>query len=224
MGDAVAERLSHDLKKSFPGTTGFSTINLWRIRQLHETYTAANFLSQPVREIGTAAKRRDGLPALTPAKLAQAVREMVVAIAWVHDVNLLAKIQQPAPRLYYLQATARFGWSRDVLLNQIKAQAYERSLVKGKSHNFLKVLTEHLAEQAEEALKSSYNLEFLGIRQQVKERELEDRLIDKLRDFIFELGYGFCFIGHQHRVTLGRNEYFIDLLFYHGFFEGTCRC
>jgi predicted nuclease of restriction endonuclease-like (RecB) superfamily len=218
-GDAVVERLSHDLKKSFPGTTGFSAINLWRMRQLHETYTATDLLSQPVREIGTAAKRREGLPTMTPTKLSQAVREMVVAIPWGHHVNLLAKIQQPAQRLYYLQATAHFGWSRNVLLNQIKAQAYERSLAEGKSHNFPKVLTEHLAEQAEEALKSSYNLEFLGIRQQVKERELEDRLIDKLRDFILELGYGFCFIGRQHRVTLGRNEYFIDLLFYHRFLK-----
>jgi predicted nuclease of restriction endonuclease-like (RecB) superfamily len=147
-GDAVVERLSHDLKKSFPGITGFSTINLWRMRQLHETYTAADFLSQPVREIGASAKRSEGLPAMTPAKLSQAVREMVVAIPWGHHVNLLAKIQQPAQRLYYRQATARFGWSRNVLLNQIKAQAYERSLAEGKSHNFPKELTEHLAEQA----------------------------------------------------------------------------
>jgi predicted nuclease of restriction endonuclease-like (RecB) superfamily len=113
---------------------------------------------------------------------------MVVAIPWGHHINLLAKIEQPVQRLYYLQATARFGWSRNVLLNQIKAQAYERSLAEGKSHNFPTALPEHLAEQAEEALKSSYNLEFLGIRQQVKERELEDRLIDRLRDFILELG------------------------------------
>jgi hypothetical protein len=49
-----------------------------------------------------------------------------------------------------------------VLLNQIKAQAYERSLAEGKNHNFPKALLEHLAEQAEEALKSSYNLESLG--------------------------------------------------------------
>ena len=56
---------------------------------------------------------------------------MVVAILWGHHVNLLAKIEQPAQRLYYLQATARFGWSRNVLLNQIKAQAYERSLTEG---------------------------------------------------------------------------------------------
>jgi predicted nuclease of restriction endonuclease-like (RecB) superfamily len=76
------------------------------------------------------------------------------------------------------------------------------------------VLPEYLAEQAEEALKSSYNLEFLGIRREVKERELEDRLIERLKEFILELGYGFCFMGRQYRLALGRKEYFIDLLFY----------
>jgi predicted nuclease of restriction endonuclease-like (RecB) superfamily len=211
-GDGVVERLSHDLKRAFTGTTGFSAINLWRMRQLHQTYTAPDFLSQLVRETAPRAKAARGLPGAPSAKLAQVVREMVIAIPWGHHVNLLAKIAQPAQRLYYLQGTARFGWSRNVLLNQIKAQAYERSLAEGKSHNFPTALPEHLAEQAEEALKSSYNLEFLGIRQHVKERELEDRLIDRLRDFILELSYGFCFIGRQHRVTLGRNEYFIDLL------------
>jgi hypothetical protein len=70
---------------------------------------------------------------------------------------------QAAPqRLYYLQATARFGWSRNLLLNQVEAQAFERSLAEGKSHNFPKVRPEHLAEQAEEALKSGRSLEFLG--------------------------------------------------------------
>lgn len=218
-GDAVVERLSTDLKRAFPGTTGFSAINLWRMRQMHETYTSSDFLSQLVREAAPLPRAVKGQPAARSAKLSQAVRDMVIAIPWGHHVNLLAKIAQPAQRLYYLQATARFGWSRNVLLNQIKAQAYERSLAEGKSHNFPSALPEHLAEQAEEALKSSYNLEFLGIRQQVKERELEDRLIDRLRDFILELGYGFCFIGRQHRVTLGRNEYFIDLLFYHRFLK-----
>lgn len=218
-GDGVVERLASDLKRAFPGTTGFSAANLWRMRQLNEAYTAQDFLAQLVREMATRAKGTKRLPVASAEKLAQAVREMVTAIPWGHHVNLMAKVAQPAQRLYYLQATARFGWSRNVLLNQIKAQAYERSLAEGKSHNFPTALPEHLAEQAEEALKSSYNLEFLGIRQQVKERELEDRLIDRLRDFILELGYGFCFIGRQHRVTLGRNEYFIDLLFYHRFLK-----
>ncbi len=68
-------------------------------------------------------------------------------------------------------------------------------------------------------LKSAYNLEFFGIRRAVTERALEDRLIERLRDFILELGCGFCFIGRQHRLTLGRKEYFIDLLFYHRFLK-----
>lgn len=188
------------------------------MRQLHETYTARKSLSQLVRE-SPGPSHAGRAPRTGCKNLSQLVREMVTAVPWGHHVNLLAKIEQPAQRLYYLQATARFGWSRNVLLNQIKANSYERSLAEGKQHNFKIALPEHVADQAEEALKSSYNLEFLGIRREIRERELEDRLIDKLRDFILELGYGFCFIGRQHRVTLGRNEYFIDLLFYHRFLK-----
>jgi predicted nuclease of restriction endonuclease-like (RecB) superfamily len=102
---------------------------------------------------------------------------------------------------------------------QVKAGAYERSLKEKKTHNFPTALPEHLAEQAEEALKSSYNLEFLGIGRAVKERELEEKLIERLRDFILELGYGFCFVGRQYRLALGQKEYFVDLLFYHRFLK-----
>ena len=88
-----------------------------------------------------------------------------------------------------------------------------------KTHNFPLALPEYLAEQAEEAMKSSYNLEFLGIRREIKERELEDRLIERLRSFLLELGYGFCFVGRQYRLKVGQKEYFIDLLFYHRFLK-----
>ena len=132
---------------------------------------------------------------------------------------IIEKLTAPAARLYYLRATARFGWTRNVLLNQIKAGAYERAVTQKKAHNFPLALPEHLAEQAEEMMKSSYNLEFLGIRREVKERELEDRLISRLQAFLLELGYGFCFVGRQHRLVLGQKEYFIDLLFYHRFLK-----
>jgi predicted nuclease of restriction endonuclease-like (RecB) superfamily len=141
----------------------------------------------------------------------------VAEIPWGHHRFILDKVPDPAARLYYLRATARFGWSRNVLLNQIKAGAYERAVTEKKTHNFPLALPEHLAEQADEMLKSSYNLEFLGLRGAVKERELEDRLISRLQAFLLELGYGFCFVGRQHRLALGQKEYFIDLLFYHRF-------
>ncbi|WP_414664684.1 PDDEXK nuclease domain-containing protein [Horticoccus sp. 23ND18S-11] len=233
-GDSIVEQLARDLQAAFPATKGFSSFNLWRMRQLHLEYSSEEFLaqavpelnrrnargpalailSQPVRETGLAEK-----PTAAAAILAQAVPELLATIPWGHHVELLKKVKDPRARLYYLLATARFGWSRHVLLNQIKAGAYERSLKEKKSHNFPSALPEHLAEQAEEALKSSYNLEFLGIGRAIKERELEDKLVERLRDFILELGYGFCFVGRQYRLVLGQKEYFVDLLFYHRFLK-----
>ncbi len=213
-GDAVVERLAADLLAEFPDTRGFSLPNLWRMKQLYLTHTSPDFLAHAKREMGAAP---EGTP---PADfLSQRVREMVAAVPWGHHANALAKVTDPAARLYYLRATARFGWSRHVLLNQVKAGAYERAVKDRKTHNFPLALPENLAEQADEAMKSSYNLEFLGIRRAVKERELEDRLISRLQAFLLELGYGFCFVGRQHRLTLGQKEYFIDLLFYHRFLK-----
>jgi predicted nuclease of restriction endonuclease-like (RecB) superfamily len=76
------------------------------------------------------------------------------------------------------------GWSRNVLLNQIKAGAYERSMVETKTHNFGEVLPAHLAEQADEALKSSYNLDFLGIGESLKERELLEQKLHKAVELV----------------------------------------
>jgi predicted nuclease of restriction endonuclease-like (RecB) superfamily len=213
-GDAVVEMVARDLKAAFPGSTGFSPQNVWRMRQFYRDHTDAQFLAQIVRELA-----RQGKLAPEVDNLSQFVREMVASVPWGHHANALAKLTDPAARLWYLEATARLGWSRNVLLNQIKAGAYERAITEKKTHNFDLALPEHLAEQADEMLKSSYNLEFLGIRRAVTERTLEDRLIERLRDFILELGYGFCFIGRQHRLTLRKKEYFIDLLFYHRFLK-----
>ena len=85
---------------------------------------------------------------------------------------IMQKVKEIKAKEYYLRSSAEFGWSRNVLLNQIKADAYELSLKK-KQHNFEKALPVHLAEQADESLKSVYNLDFLGITRPVLERELE---------------------------------------------------
>jgi len=217
-GQSVVEQIARNLRASFPGTQGFSARNVWDMRRLYEEYTSPEILRQLVAESGKRPPRRSAA-AQFPDWAEELVRRLVAEIPWGHHLLLLSKLGVAAQRLFYLRAIAALGWSRNVLLNQIKAQAYECSLADRKSHNFSLALPGHLAEQAEEALKSSYNLEFLGIRRAVKERELESQLIDKLRDFILELGYGFCFIGRQHRLTLGRNEYFIDLLFYHRFLK-----
>jgi predicted nuclease of restriction endonuclease-like (RecB) superfamily len=213
-GDSVVEMLGRDLQEAFPAMRGFSPSNLWRMRQFFEAHADPRFLAQAARELPASSPKGD-----RDQIIAHVARELLADIPWWHHVELLAKVKDPAARLYYLRATAQLGWSRNVLLNQIKAGAYERALKEKKTHNFELALPEHLAEQADEMLKSSYNLEFLGIGRAVKERELEDRLIERLRDFILELGYGFCFVGRQHRLALGKKEYFVDLLFYHRFLK-----
>lgn len=105
------------------------------------------------------------------------LRQLVAEIPWGHHLVILDKLTDPAARLWYLQDTTRFGWTRNVLLNQVKAGAYERNIAEKKTNNFPAALPEHLAEQADEMLKSSYTLEFRGIRRAVKELELEDRPI-----------------------------------------------
>jgi len=176
-------------------------------------------LEQAVPELAAREKRRQPVAKLAEVDPVEFLRQLVAEIPWGQNLLILNKLTEPAARLWYLRATARFGWSRNVLLNQIKAGAYARAVTEKKTHNFPLALPEHFAEQADEMLKSTYNLEFLGLRRAVRERELEDRLVARLQAFLLELGYGFCFVGRQYRVAVGTKEYFIDLLFYHRFLK-----
>jgi predicted nuclease of restriction endonuclease-like (RecB) superfamily len=229
-GDSVVEIVAADLQRAFSGAKGFSSANIWRMRQFYLVHNQREFLAQVARELEASPARHRPKPFLphlaaeagkpdSEPNLAQVVRDFVSAVPWGHHVLMLGRIKSPEEHFWYLRAGARFGWSRNVLLNQIKAGAYERAVTEKKTHNFDLALPEHFAEQADEMRKSSYNLEFLGLRRAVRERELEDRLITRLQSFLLELGYGFCFVGRQHRVALGKKEYFIDLLFYHRFLK-----
>lgn len=189
-GKSVVEQLSSDLRREYDSATGYSSQNLWYMRQFYLEYEAHPNLQQLVGEI-----------------------------PWGHNILIMQKVKDYAQREFYLKNTAAMGWSRNVLLNQIKADAYARSVLENKTHNFPLVMPEHMAELADEAMKSSYNLEFLGISEPILEAELEKRLISELKNFILELGYGFCFIGNQYRITLEDKEYFLDLLFYHRFLK-----
>ncbi|MBF0217729.1 MAG: DUF1016 family protein, partial [Candidatus Omnitrophica bacterium] len=183
-GDNIVQALARDLQNSFPGVRGFSKRNVWSMRRFYEEYREEPILQQLVAEI-----------------------------PWGHNLLIMEKVPDFHERRYYMEASAKLGWSRNVLLNQIKANAYQLSL-KRKHHNFAKALPTHLVEQAEESLKSVYSLDFLGITKPVLERELERRLVEKVKHFILELGSGFSYIGNQYKLELDGDEYFIDLLFF----------
>lgn len=185
-GKSVVDTLSKDINKVIDGVRGYSPQNLWNMRQFYLEYKDNSELF-----------------------------EFALQIPWGQNLLIIQKVKSEQERFYYLKSTIELGWSRAVLLNQIKANAYKHHLANSKQHNFEKVLPTYLVEQAKEALKSKYNLDFLGITEPISERELENRLIERVRDMLMELGYGFCFIGNQYRLKLNDKEYYIDLLFYH---------
>ena len=184
-GKSIVEKLSKDLIAEFEGREGFSPNNLWRMRNFYLTY-------------------KDSL------KLAQLVQE----IPWGQNIVIMQRVKIQGVKEYYIKATIHFGWSRNVLIHQIEAEAHKQAKIE-KMHNFPKTLPAHLAEQADLTMKDTYTLDFLDVAEPIWERELERNLITNLKNFITELGLGFCFIGSQYPLRLKDKEYYIDLLFFH---------
>jgi len=184
-GKGVVEKLSSDLNKEFTGLSGYSARNLWDMRRFYLEY-----------------KDNENL------------RQLVAEIPWGQNLVIMSRVKDYKEREYYISKTIEYGWTRDVLAHQIEAGAH-LEIDAQKMHNFPQVLPEHLAEQADKALKDSYILDFLDISKPLHERQLEKNLIVRFKDFITELGLGFCFIGNQYKVTLSDKDYFIDLLFFH---------
>lgn len=184
-GQSIVEKLSRDLMTDFKGKEGLSANNLWRMRNLYLTY-------------------KDN------PKLAQLVQE----IPWGQNIVIMQRIKEQNIKEYYIKATIQYGWSRDVLIHQIEAEAHKQIKIE-KLHNFPKTLPVHLSEQADLAIKDTYTLDFLDVAKPLLERELERKLLENLKKFLAELGLGFCFIGNQYKIELNDKEYYIDLLFYH---------
>lgn len=185
-GSGVVKQLSMDLKNEFPDM-GLSPRNLWDMKRFYERYYQSD------------------------TKLRQAV----AVLPWGHNLLLISKVQSLSAVEFYANEVVIKGWSRDLLLNAIKMDTYSRAENQLKTNNFGNTLPERSAEYANEVFKSSYNLGFLGITEPVKELELENRLIAKIRAFVLELGKGFSFIGNQYRLEYNHKEYFVDMLFFH---------
>lgn len=174
-GESVVERLAADLRAEFPDMRSFSARTLRDTKRFYLAYSDETIWPQAVAKLRTskvATESKEIWPQaaakLRPDSGNEFLRQLVAEIPWGHHRLILDKLADPAARLYYLRATAQCGWSRSVLLNQIKAQAYERAAREKKTHPFGLALPEHFAEQADVMLKSRYNLEFLGIAPPMK--------------------------------------------------------
>lgn len=186
-GSAVIDRLSNDLGIAFPDVSGFSRRNLYRMRALYLAY-------------------RDE-PEVVPQAVAQ--------IPWGHNAVLVEKLESNDERLWYARQTVENGWSRSVLVHQIETDLYTRQVEAPKTTNFSATLPPPQSDLAEQALKDPYVFDFLSLGKEAQERDLERGLLERIRDFLLELGAGFAFMGSQYHLEVGEQDYYIDLLFYH---------
>jgi predicted nuclease of restriction endonuclease-like (RecB) superfamily len=134
-------------------------------------------------------------------------------IPWYHNQTILDKIKEPELRIWYIKNTIEHGWSRNVLVMQIENQTH---LKLGQAQtNFITTLPNPTSDLAQQLIKSEYNFDFLGLHNEVHERVIEQKLIEHIRKFLLELGTGFSFLGSQYKLTVGNDDFYCDLLFYH---------
>jgi predicted nuclease of restriction endonuclease-like (RecB) superfamily len=185
-GEELIKKLAKDLSQRFG--KGFGKSNLFMMRRFYLLY--------PPKKFQTLSGK---------------------SLSWSHICELLL-IKDSAARAFYEVEAIHNNWSVRELKRQINSMLFERlSLSKDKKKVIQLSQKGQVIEKPEDAIKDPYVLEFLGLPQKYyyTEKELEQKLIDHLQDFILELGKGFTFVGRQRRITIDNEHYYIDLVFYH---------
>jgi predicted nuclease of restriction endonuclease-like (RecB) superfamily len=144
---------------------------------------------------------------------AEIVQRLAAQIPWGHNCVLLDRTDDAQTREFYIRKTVEHGWSRSVLVHQLDTKLHKRI---GKApSNFALTLPAPQSDLAREILKDPYIFKPAPLDESANERALEQALLERLKDFLLELGAGFAFIGNQHRIEVDGDEFFLDLLFYH---------
>lgn len=143
----------------------------------------------------------------------QIVLQVVAQIPWGHNQILLNKLDTQEQRLWYARETVKNGWSRTILTAQIETGLYQ--LERGAVTNFEHTLPPTQSELAHDVLKDPYNFEFLTIAKDAETKDLKRALVVHMRDFMLELGVGFSFVGHNYRISVDDQDFYVDMLFYH---------
>ena len=206
-GEGVIDQLSADLSARYG--RGFALRNVWRMR--------AFYLAWPIPPT-VSAESKDGeiLPTASAESTLAGIAHRF-PLPWSTYVRLLS-VKNLLAREFYETEALRGGWSVRQIDRQINSQFYERTAL---SKNKAAMLTEGQQSQPddtvlpEEALKDPYVLEFLDLKDEYSETDLEEALIRRLEAFLLELGGDFCFMGRQRRLRIGNEWYRVDLLFFH---------
>ena len=223
-GEALLLRLATDLSARFG--SGFSRRNLQQMRLFYLAWPPEKIWQTPSAKSPTPQIRQtpssesSGAPIFeTLSRKSPDLTTLAQAfpLPWSAYVRLLS-VKNPQARAFYETETLRCGWSVRQLDRQVNSQFYERIAL---SHNKAAMLEKgEVAELGdaitpEQAIKDPFVLEFLNLKDEYSESDLEDALIQHLADFLMELGDDFAFVGRQRRLRLDDNWFRIDLLFFH---------
>ena len=184
-GNRFVENLSRDIKLDFPNVTGYSVRNLKYMAQFAKIF--------PDFEI---------------------VQLIVARIPWRHNMSLMDKVKDANMFLWYAEQTIENGWKRDLLVEQIEDNLYERQALTDKVSNFDVRLDSPQSELAEQTMKDPYVFNFVPYRKGMAEREIEDELVKNVTKLLLELGTGFAFMGNQYRIEVENEDFYMDMLFY----------
>ena len=228
-GAGVVEQVSLDLQAAFPESKGFSTTNLWYMKQWYSFYSeASEKLHQLDGELQSSENKDDTkLPQAAGEVqneiLPQATGEMVESgepfpkifafVPWGHHREILSKSKTIEEALFYILKTIDGNWSRNTLMNCIKADLYHTQ--GGAITNFFKQLPSPQSELAQAITKDTYDFGFVSLAEGYKEEALETELEAQLTRFLLELGTGFAYLGRQKQILVAGKTRKLDMLFFH---------
>jgi len=211
-GSGFMKNLSRDLKEVNPDATCFSETNLLYMKNFYLLYQPCLEITPQLGEQITQQVVEQKVNAITP-QLVEQIRNDLFSVPWGHHRFIIDKFkEQPEKALFFVRQTVENGWSRDMLLNFMGTDLYERQ---GKAlTNFARTLPEETSDLARELTKDPYDFAFTGITGTYNERLLKDKLLGNITQFLVELGTGFGYLGKEYRLQVGEREQFVDLLFY----------
>ena len=184
-GNKFIENLAMELKLSFPNLKGFSVRNLKYMKAFYEEY-----------------------------KDDEEIVQLVAQLPWKHNITLIQKIKDKNIRKWYMEKCLEEGWSNSILIYQIDTDLYKRQVSTIKHNNFKLTLKQN-SDLADNMMKEPYVFDLIELTENYKERELENKMLERLKNVLLELGSGFSFVGNQYKITVDNQDFYIDLLFYH---------
>ena len=183
-GSKFLRNLSDEIKNEFPSAKGFLVRNLQNMVKFFRQY--------PEIEI---------------------VQTVAAQIPWSQNLEIL-RVNSQEQRLWYINKTIENGWSVNVLAHQIDTNLYARQKEQKKVSNFATKLPSPQSELVQETIKDPYVFDFIELKEDSKEKDLEEALINNITKVLLEFGRGFAFVGHQYHLEVAGEDYYIDLLFY----------